>query len=258
MGVASSIEARVFADAIRPREDYFFIKGRDPSDVIAIDETTLRLAREKFPENLLDKDAPTIVVTHGNAERASDAIQAYRKYFREIPVKEIIAWEYAGYGHRGNERPSEEKIYEDARNVALWIARNVGPNEKIWYVGNSLGSFPACVSVREHSRVQKKHDLRLILLSPIASILHTVSMPETFRNMLSSLNGFRNDIVVQDIVDVPILIVHGIADALVPVKNAFDLKRCNKNIKVITLPGVGHNFSRVTYSFQSNYWNTKP
>jgi uncharacterized protein len=50
----------------------------------------------------------------------------------------VVAVDYRGFGKSGDERPSEEKSYEDAQAAWNWIAANY-PNQPRYIFGHSLG-----------------------------------------------------------------------------------------------------------------------
>lgn len=73
-------------------------------------------------------DVPLAIVAHGNAELMNESqAQFLHDYFLEFAV-DVVVWEYAGYGVRANEPPSQESIASDARRVAdFFRKRKVSP-----------------------------------------------------------------------------------------------------------------------------------
>lgn len=73
-------------------------------------------------------DVPLAIVAHGNSELMNESqAQFLHDYFLGAAV-DVVVWEYAGYGVRADEAPSQESIASDARRVADFFQnREVSP-----------------------------------------------------------------------------------------------------------------------------------
>jgi hypothetical protein len=68
-------------------------------------------------------DVPLAIVAHGNAELMNESqAQFLHDYFIDAAV-DVAVWEYAGYGVRADEAPSQEAIKADALRIAEFFKR---------------------------------------------------------------------------------------------------------------------------------------
>lgn len=152
----------------------------------------------------------TLLWSHGNAEDLAYGFASYQKAFRSLRV-DIVAYDYSGYGCSEGV-PSEQEAYADVEDMYDYLTIDCRvPPERIVVVGRSLGSGPATHVASRH------HDIGgLILLSPLASACSVVSVP--LSGILSRIDIFNNrkkmPLVRRG--GYPVLIVHGVKDAVVP------------------------------------------
>ena len=153
------------------------------------------------------KKFKTIVYFHGNAGRLDNRIYKLN-YFKNMDVNFlIIAWR----GFSGNKgKPSEEGLYEDGKSAIEWL-KNLGLTEKdIIIYGESLGTGIAT------EIAQNNKFAGLILETPFTS------MTEAAKNFYPYIpvglllkDKYKNDKKIKNI-NIPILIMHGEADQIVP------------------------------------------
>ena len=153
------------------------------------------------------KNLKTILFFHGNAGTLENRIYKLNK-FRDMDINFlIIAWR----GFSGNKgKPSEKGLYEDGKASINWLL-NKGVKEKdIIIYGESLGT-----GVATHLS-QRRNFAGLILETPFTSM---VDAAKTFYPYIPvSLllkDKFENKEKIKNI-NVPILIMHGEADQIVP------------------------------------------
>lgn len=77
----------------------------------------------------------------------------------------VFLFDYRGYG-KSTGSPSEEGIYEDARNGLRWLVQQGFPFDKFVYYGYSMGSAPACEVAAFFTESKA---IALVLEAPIAS-----------------------------------------------------------------------------------------
>ena len=149
----------------------------------------------------------TILFFHGNAGSLEN--RTYKlNHFKDLNVNFlIIAWR----GFSGNKgKPNEKGLYEDAKAAIKWL-RTKGIKEKnIILYGESLGTGIA-VEV-----AQNKNYAGVILESPFTSMTnvgkkHYPFLPVSFllKDKFESYKKINN-------ISVPILIIHGKVDKIVP------------------------------------------
>ncbi len=156
-------------------------------------------------------DAPTVLFFHGNGEQLADLpgfVQALH-----LKGLGVVAMEYPGYGASAGQKPSEEAIDADAETLIRWLEANRGLTEdRLILAGHSLGTGVATeMAARGHGR-------RLVLLSPYTSIAAVgARVVPWLPTRLLTLDRFDTAAKAPKI-EMPVLIVHGGRDVVVPVR----------------------------------------
>ncbi|WP_169053632.1 alpha/beta hydrolase [Alteraurantiacibacter aquimixticola] len=177
---------------------------------------------------------PTLLFFHGNATdwqstfRTTELLAA-RGYG-------VLAAEYRGYnGNPG--KPSEQGLYRDGRAAYAWLRERVTSPADIVLVGNSLGSG---VATELASKVQAR---ALMLIAPFKSMTATAANSYPFAPVNYLLQDRFENIAKIASVPVPLLVVHGEQDALIPLAHARELADTHAASQMVVLPGYGHNMS---------------
>lgn len=152
---------------------------------------------------------------------------------------DVLLFDYRGYGHSTG-RPSEEGTYRDVRAaLACLLQQPETDASRVHYVGESLGGAVALELALAH------RPATLALLSTFTSIrdmsrLHYQFIPRALvPDAYPSLRRVRQ-------IDVPLLVVHGERDDLVPISHGrrlFEAAGGPKRLR--SLPGVGHDLTSV-------------
>jgi len=152
-------------------------------------------------------DYKTILFLHGNAGTLENRIHKIN-HFKDINVNFLlIAWR----GFSGNEgKPTEQGLYKDARSALKWLKNKGIKEENIIIYGESLGTGIAT----EIS--QNKNFAGVILESPFTSMIDTGKDKYPFLPVKFLLKDkYESDKKIQNII-IPILIMHGKVDKIVP------------------------------------------
>ena len=177
---------------------------------------------------------PTILYFHGNGADWQSSVVATD---RLTPAGYgVLAAEYRGY--RGNPgRPSEDGLYEDGRAALGWLEqRGVEPNDVV-LVGNSIGGGVA-------TQLATEIDPRaLVLISPFASLPQVASEKLWWLPVRLLLRDTYDNEAKLAALRVPILILHGDADDLIPDHHARQLAAANPAARLAIYPGVGHDLA---------------
>jgi len=177
---------------------------------------------------------PTLLFFHGNAVNWQSA-----QYTTELAVARgygVLAAEYRGYG--GNPgSPSEAGLYADGRAALDWLLAQGVAADRIVLVGNSLGSG---VATELASQV---HTRALVLVSPFMSMTATAANTYPFAPVDWLLADRFENAAKIDRVAMPVLVVHGEADELIPLDHARQLAAANPAAQLVALPGLGHNMA---------------
>jgi uncharacterized protein len=176
-----------------------------------------------------------VVFFHGNGGNLSlwlDVIAELRK--RRFSV---LAVDYRGYG-ASTGKPSEKGLYRDGRAaVGLLANRFQQANTPVVYWGRSIG---AAVAAQAATALPPD---ALVLESPMPDV-RSLLKTNPVMWVLSFFSSYRfptSKFVQQS--DVPLLVVHGDADSIVPYaagKKVFDAARAVKKT-FVTIPRADHN-----------------
>jgi alpha-beta hydrolase superfamily lysophospholipase len=172
-----------------------------------------------------------VLLCHGNGGNVGDRVP-HVAYLTAAGL-DVLAFDYRGYG-RSTGRASESGTYRDARAARRALIERAGP-ERVIYLGESLGAAVALELAHHHPPA------KLILQSPFTSIrdmarLHYPVVPRAL--VPDAYPSLR--LVVQ--LDVPLLVLHGERDDIVPLlhgEELYEAATCPK--RLITFPGAGHN-----------------
>jgi pimeloyl-ACP methyl ester carboxylesterase len=189
----------------------------------------------------------TILFLHGNAENISTHVQSVLWLVQEGYT--VFAFDYRGYGWSGGEAPDIPGIHRDARAALSKILSLPGISaDRLVVFGQSLGAAVAVYTVATASSARRPR--ALILDSPFAGYRRIV------RDKLSSLivtwpfawpasrffdDEYSPERWIGKVAPVPVIVIHGTADRVVPYahgKMLYDLTSDPKGIW--TVEGGGH------------------
>ena len=177
---------------------------------------------------------PVILFFHGNGDSVAGAAQAVMPLV--VAGYGAVLPEYRGYdGLPGT--PSEQGLYRDARAARRWLtAQGVPPADTI-VMGYSLGTGVAAeMATEERPRA-------LVLVAPFASIATAARMhfPWLPAGLLVTERFATIDKIGR--IDCPLLLLHGAADATVPVASSRLLAAVRPDARLVVLAGVGHEIA---------------
>jgi fermentation-respiration switch protein FrsA (DUF1100 family) len=183
-------------------------------------------------------DKPLIVLFHGNAGSVADRAFKARRYM-DWGYGVVLA-EYRGFGgNPGN--PSDEGLFADARAwLAFAEAQGFGP-EKVVIYGESLGSGPA---VRMASELAQKHTpvVALVLEAPYTTLADVAQHHYPFVPAKWLVRDRFDSAAIIRGIRAPLIVLHGTADSIVPVKFGQALFERAKDPKSAHwIKGAGHN-----------------
>jgi fermentation-respiration switch protein FrsA (DUF1100 family) len=177
-----------------------------------------------------ERPAPLVVFTHGNGELIDYWVADMAPY--QQAGFNVLLPEYRGYG-RSAGRPSQKGIVSDS--LAFLSRAQARPEvdpDRLVFHGRSLGGGVACAlaAVRAPSA--------LVLQSTFSSLAlmawQSMGVPR-----LLVRDPFDNASVVSDL-DVPLLVIHGRHDEVIPYAQGQALAAASRNGRLVTRE-YGHN-----------------
>jgi hypothetical protein len=170
----------------------------------------------------------TLLFSHGNAEDLGDAMY-FLQNFQDAGFA-VMAYDYRGYGTSGG-KPSERGVYEDANAAYDYLTTQLQvPPDRIIAMGRSLGCG-AAIHLAAERRVAG-----LVVEAPFLSAFRVLT-----RVPLLPWDKFNNARTIRR-VHVPVLIIHGRNDNIVPFwhgEKLFALANAPKTF--LPIDGAGHN-----------------
>ena len=183
---------------------------KEPTDIEKITITTedqIDLVAWFYNKDL--EKFKTVVFFHGNAGSLSN--RTYKlNHFKNLNVNFlIIAWR----GFSGNKgKPNEKGLYEDARSAISWLNTQGVQDKNIILYGESLGTAIA-VEI-----AQNKKYSGIILESPFTSMIDMGKKYYPFFPVSFLLKDKFESYKKINKILIPILIIHGEVDKIVPYK----------------------------------------
>ena len=153
------------------------------------------------------KKFKTLVLFHGNAGHLSNRIYKINELNKLNINILLISWR----GFSGNKgSPTEKNLYQDAKAAIKWLNEQKIENEQIILYGESLGSGVAV-------EIAKKNNFNgIILESPFTSIENSAKIYYPYLPVKLLLKDKYDSISKIKMINIPILIMHGKKDDVVP------------------------------------------
>jgi fermentation-respiration switch protein FrsA (DUF1100 family) len=184
-------------------------------------------------------DAPAILYFHGNGEIAEDYDDVAPMY-TQLGIT-LLVMDYRGYGTSGG-APTASYLLSDAVAVFEAMGRLLKENgltpARLYVMGRSLGSAAAIeIAARADERLAG-----LIVESGLANTLALLARLGLQVRGTEERDGFGNAAKLSRIT-LPVLIIHGQDDVLIPASDAHELhRRCaSPNKQLVLIPRAGHN-----------------
>jgi len=184
------------------------------------------------------EDTYTLLYSHGNAEDLGLSIE----YLRHVSSRcrcNILGYDYVGYG-ASTGSPSEEGCYESieaAYRYSMEILK-ISPKYLIIF-GRSLGSGPSC----HLAAIENLKCRAVILQSPLESGARVLTGGSSWlSSVATAVDPFKN-YQKAPLIQVPVLIMHGRCDEVVPFSHGKNLYKMfpNPYNNPLWVTGRGHN-----------------
>jgi len=185
-----------------------------------------------------DAAAPALLYLHGNDLNIGGNVEHVARLHRM--GFSVLIVDYRGYGKSGGGFPSEAQVYEDAETAWNYLLqeRHVDPRQAFIY-GHSLGGAVAIDLALRHPEAAG-----LIVDSTFTSMREMARITYWMFPADWLLNQRFDALAKVPMLRVPVLFIHGTADAEVPYTMSAQLFAAARGSKWLTLiPGGGHEDS---------------
>ena len=200
----------------------------------------------------------TILFSHGNADDLPSSFFYYQRLANEVQC-DVVAWDYLGYGFSSGDKSeakadcTEKNAYRAVQAVYdhMTTTMKVDP-QTIIIMGRSLGSGAAVELALRLHKLQTDAERRVGLRPFAGLIVYSGLLSAASCAIKEFLAPFvPGDIMVNrkkmdKITHVPILIIHGSSDDVVPFSHGQQLyelamKRNTVGVSMLEMDGCGHN-----------------
>jgi uncharacterized protein len=195
----------------------------------------------------------TIIHFHGNAQNMS----AHFAFVDWLPAEgfNLFVFDYRGYG-RSQGRPNRQGVYEDGLAAVEYVRRrpDVDPDRLVLF-GQSLGGANALAVIGERRCPGVKavviesafFSYRSVVRDKIGAmpVIGTMRWP---LSLVATGNSHSPGAVVKNIAPVPLLLIHGTADRVIPYHHAtWLLERAREPKTLWTVEGADHTEAFMRY-----------
>ncbi len=178
---------------------------------------------------------PLVLYFHGNGENLETMRQSgLFAEFAGLNV-DLLALDYPGYGNSAGS-PSEPANVAAAEAALAWAQRERGAQRRI-VAGWSLGS---AVAVQLAARHRGDID-RLVLMSPWTGLRALARQHYPAFMVAALLHEDYDSLAAASAVDAPALVIHGSADAIIPVAHGEAVAAALGGARFVPIDGAGHN-----------------
>lgn len=183
-------------------------------------------------------DTPTLLYLHGNDRNIASNLSHVQR-LHDLGYNVLLV-DYRGFGKSSGGQPSESKVFEDAETTWRYLLEqgHIDPH-RLFIYGHSLGGAIAIDLAAHHPDAAG-----LIVESTFTSMLEMGQLNYGYLPVSLLLNQRFESLGKMGKLKIPLLIIHGTWDKLVPVEMAQRLYAAAPAPKFLTLiEGGGHNNS---------------
>jgi alpha-beta hydrolase superfamily lysophospholipase len=184
--------------------------------------------------------APVILYFHGNGEIASDHDFIAQRY--HAAGASLLVVDYRGYGWSTG-KPKVSALLSDVQPVLDALPDVLKQadltDQTLVVMGRSLGSAPAIHLAHTHPARIKG----IIIESGFAHAIPLLARLGLHPNLLANVPDPIGNVRKMGEIDLPLLVIHGEEDNLIPVNNGqalFDASPASIK-RIVRIPGAGHN-----------------
>lgn len=217
-----------------------------PSDLGLVYEDVWLLLSNRVakPERLHGWWIPTansgdvLLYLHGNGKNVSANLE-HAQRLHQLGFS-VFLFDYRGYGRSEGNFPTESGVYRDAQAAWNYLVEQRGiPPENIFLYGHSLGA-----AIALDLAVRQPQAAGLMMENGFTSMRDMVDHQEIYRFFPTNLilNHRFDSLSKLKLLRVPLLVIHGLEDQIVPPRMGqvlFDAAHVPK--KLLLVPAASHN-----------------
>ncbi len=184
--------------------------------------------------NAASGGSPTIVYFHGNAEQLADAVPLGQRF--ATSGLGFLAVEYPGYGLAAGSKTTEARIFADASAILDHATSHLGvASEDMVLVGRSLGTGVAVEMAR------RGFGGRVVLISAYTSMADMAGLVVPLLPVSLLIRDRYDSLAKSHEVRQPVLVIHGAADEIIPVRMGRELAARLPRARFLELAHARHN-----------------
>ena len=219
-------ERLIFVPTRLPAHQHFSFKR--PHQEVFVDVVGARLNCLVFKK---PNAVGTILYFHGNAG-ALDTWGDVGEDFSPFPYN-LVVFDYRGYGKSSGAIDSELQLHQDA--LALHeFARSRFDMDRFVIVGRSIGTGIAARLAAQHPPEKLILETPYYSLPDLVKIIYPIVPSSLLRYQLNTAHWIRD-------LEIPIHLIHGDLDPLIPFNSSERLQAINGNATLHTIHGAVHN-----------------
>ena len=189
-----------------------------------------------------DSNAPAVLFLHGARWNLTGHVRRMEQ-LRQMGYS-VFAIDYRGFGKSDGDLPSEQMAYEDARAAWAWMAQRQPDPARRLIFGHSLGG---AIAIDLAASMAGKHpQAKGLIVESTFTTLADAANALTFDWLPASLILTQkfNSLDKIKAVDMPVLVVHGTSDRLVPSRFSEALyQAAHAPKKLLLIENASHNNS---------------
>ncbi|MCZ6508639.1 MAG: alpha/beta fold hydrolase [Acidobacteria bacterium] len=220
-----------------PEDGLAFLRGRADVDLVRVRRSDGRVlaAYDARPAGNEDPPAPVVLFLHGNGGNIANRLPLLEDFVAGSGLRTLLL-DYSGYGGNAG-TPSEAEAYEDGVAAFDWLVDQGVAPERIVLYGESLGAAVA-LGVAE-----RRVCAGVVAQSAFASLSSMAFEAYPWMPLAGLLarGSFPSDRRVREL-EVPLLVVHGTRDGIIPFSQGEKLHRAAAaGTEFLAIEGAGHN-----------------
>lgn len=192
-------------------------------------------------------ELPLVLLFHGNAGNLSDNVE-YLRLLHDSGFP-LFIFDYRGFGKSGGDALHEKDLYRDARGALAYLERRGWSHDRIIFFGQSLGAAVALQMTLE------KRPAGLVMESSFTSMTDMVK--HISRVAYYTVGWWSIDLPLDNLdkiaqARVPLLLIHGDRDVVVPVTMArrlFARASAPKMLHIVAGGGHCNAYQVAPYSY---------